>query len=78
MKARILQKVFSIYHNLTDLEITNQMISLFISIFKRDETLKESFENVMDFIIESTEDYEYKNIDDIWMLLFKLWYMEDG
>ena len=32
----------------------------------------------MDFIIESAEDYEYKEIDNIWRILFKLWYMEDG
>ncbi|MDO4336857.1 MAG: hypothetical protein Q4C91_02085 [Eubacteriales bacterium] len=69
---------FRIYDNLTDLEITNQMISLLISIFRKDGKLGESLENVMDFIIESAEDYEYQNIDDIWRLLFKLWYMEDG
>ena len=67
-----------IYDNLTDLEITNQMISLLISILKKDDKLGESFESVMDFIIESAEDYEYENIDDIWRLLFKLWHMEDG
>lgn len=67
-----------VYDNLTDLEITNQMISLLISIFKKDGKIHESLENVMDFIVESAEDYEYKNIDDIWRLLFKLWYMEDG
>lgn len=67
-----------VYDSMTDLEITNQMISLLISIFKQDGRLGESFENVMDFIIESAEDYEYENIDDIWRLLFKLWYMEDG
>ncbi len=67
-----------VYDSLTDLEITNQMISLLISIFKQDRKLGESLENVMDFIIESAEDYEYKNIDEIWRLLFKLWYMEDG
>lgn len=67
-----------VYDSLTDLEITNQMISLLISIFKQDSKLGESLENVMDFIIESAKDYEYKNIDEIWRLLFKLWYMEDG
>lgn len=69
---------FRIYDNLTDLEITNQMISLLISIFKKGGKLGESLENVMDFIIESAEDYEYKSVDDIWRLLFKLWYMEEG
>ncbi len=67
-----------VYDSLTDLEITNQMVSLLISIFKQDSKLGESLENVMDFIIESADDYDYKNIDDIWRLLFKLWYMEDG
>lgn len=67
-----------VYDSLTDLEITNQMISLLISIFKKDGKIEESFENAMDFIIESAEDYEYKNIDDIWRLLFRLWYIEDG
>lgn len=67
-----------VYDSLTDLEITNQVISLLISIFKQDGKLGESFESVIDFIIESAEDYEYENIDDIWRLLFKLWYMEDG
>lgn len=69
---------FRIYDSLTDLEISNQMISLLISIFRNDAKLGESLENVMDFIIESAEDYEYKNINDIWKLLFKLWYIEDG
>lgn len=69
---------YRIYDNQTDLEITNQMISLLISIFKKGGKLEKSLENVMDFIIEGAEDYEYKNVDDIWRLLFKLWYMEDG
>lgn len=69
---------FRIYDSLTDMEITNQLISLLISIFQKNGKLEDSLENVMDFIIESAEDYEYKNIDDIWRLLFKLWYMEDG
>lgn len=69
---------FRIYDNLTDVEITNQMISLLISILKIDGKFGESLENVMDFIIESAEDYEYQDIDDIWRILFKLWYMEDG
>lgn len=69
---------YRIYDSLTDIEITNQMISLLISIFKKDGKLKESLENVMDFIIESAEDYEYKNIDNVWRILFKLWHMEDG
>lgn len=69
---------FRIYDSLTDVEITFQMISLLISIFKKDGKLGESLESVMDFIIESAEDYEYQNIDDIWRILFKLWYMEDG
>lgn len=47
------------------MEITLQMISLLISILKKDGKLGESPECVMDFIIESAEDYEYKNIDDI-------------
>jgi len=69
---------YRIYDHLADLEVTNQMISLLISIFREDGKLGESLENVMDFIIESAKDYEYKNIDDIWRLMFKLWYMEDG
>lgn len=69
---------YRIYDVLTDLEITNQMISLLISIFKRDGKLGESLENAMDYIIESATDYEYRNIDDIWRMLFKLWYTEDG
>ena len=72
------ERYFRIYDSLTDVEITLQMISLLISIFKKDGKLGESLESVMDFIIESAEDYEYKNIDDIWRMLFKLWYMEEG
>lgn len=70
--------IYRVYDSMTDLEITNKMISLLISIFKKEGRLGDSLENVMDFIIESAADYEYKNIDDIWRLLFKLWYMEDG
>ena len=69
---------YRIYDALTDVEISNQMISLLISILQNDRKLGESLENITDFIIESAEDYEYRNIDDIWKLLFKLWYMEDG
>ncbi|MEZ3435832.1 MAG: hypothetical protein K1W34_14685 [Lachnospiraceae bacterium] len=69
---------YRIYDTLTDLEISNQMISLLISIFKKDGKLGESLEYVMDYIIESAEDYEYRNIDDIWRVLFRLWYTEDG
>lgn len=69
---------FKIYDSSTDIEITDQMISLLISVFQKNGKLEESLESVMDFIIESAEDYEYKEIDDIWRILFKLWYMEDG
>nr|WP_300902168.1 hypothetical protein [uncultured Acetatifactor sp.] len=69
---------FRIYDNVTDLEITDQMISLLISILKKYEKLGESLESMIDFIIESTQDYGYPNIDDIWRMLFKFWYMEDG
>lgn len=69
---------YRIYDSTTEVEITNQMISLLISIFKKGGKLGESLENVMDFLIEGAEEYEYKNIDDIWRMLFKLWYMEDG
>lgn len=69
---------FKIYDSLTDIEITDQMISLLISVFQKNGKLEESLETVMDFIIESAEDYEYKEIDNIWRVLFKLWYMEDG
>lgn len=71
-------KEYRIYDNVTNLEITNQMISLLISIFEKGINQGDSLESVVDFIIESAEDYEYKNIDDIWTILFKLWYMEDG
>lgn len=69
---------YRIYDSLTDLEINDKMISLLISIFKKDGVLEYSLEKAMDFIIESADEYEYKNIDDIWRLLFKLWYMEEG
>lgn len=69
---------YRIYDNLTDLEIDDKMISLLISIFKRDGVLEYSLEKAMDFIIESADEYGYRNIDDIWRLLFKLWYMEEG
>lgn len=69
---------YRIYDSLTDFEVTNRMISLLISIFERDEELGESLENLMDFIIDSANDYDYKNMDDIWRMLIKLWHMEDG
>ncbi len=69
---------YKIYDSLTDFEITNQMLSLLISIFEKDTKIWESLENLMDFIIDSANDYEYKNIDDIWKLIIKLWHMEDG
>ncbi|MCM1325825.1 MAG: hypothetical protein NC094_07685 [Bacteroidales bacterium] len=69
---------YRIYDNVTDLEITDQMISLLISILKKSRQLGESLENMMDLIIESAQDCGYLNIDDIWKVLFKLWYMEDG
>lgn len=69
---------YRIYDSLTDLEIDDKMISLLISIFKKDGVLEYSLEKAMDFIIESANEYGYKNIDDIWRLMFKLWYMEEG
>lgn len=72
------EQSYRIYDSLTNIEITNQMISLLISIFRENGKLKESLDNVMDFIIENANDYEYNNINDIWMIIFKLWHMEDG
>ncbi len=69
---------YRIYDSLTDFEITNQMLSLLISIFEKNKNQEESLENTVDHIIDSANDYEYKNIDDIWKLVVKLWYMEEG
>lgn len=54
------------------------MLSLLISIFEKNINQEESLENTVDHIIDSANDYEYKNIDDIWKLVVKLWYMEEG
>ena len=70
---------YRIYDNLTDLDITDQVISLLISIFQSENgKLGESLESVMDFIIDRASEFEYENIDNIWRLLFKLWHMEEG
>lgn len=69
---------YKFYDNLTECELNDRMISLLISIFRQDGILGDSLERAMDAIIESAEEYEYKDIDTIWRLIFKLWYMEDG
>ena len=69
---------YRIYDSQTEFELNNQMISLLISIFKQDGILEQSLEKAMDFIIESAEEYGYENIDDLWRMIIKLWYMEDG
>mgnify|MGYP007033165096 CR=1 FL=1 len=66
------------YDSLTECELNEKMISLLISIFRQDGLLEDSLEKAMDTIMESAEEYEYMDIDTIWRLIFKLWYMEDG
>lgn len=72
------EEQYKFYDNLTDCELNDRLISLLISIFKQDGVLEDSLEKAMDFIVESAEEYDYKDIDSIWRLIFKLWYMEDG
>lgn len=47
-------------------------------IFSQSDAFEQSFERAIDYIIESMEEYEFENIDDIWRLVIRLWYMEDG
>lgn len=49
---------YRIYDSLTDFEITNQMLSLLISIFEKNKNQEESLENTVDHIIDSANDYD--------------------
>lgn len=69
---------YKIYDSLLDLEITNQMISMLYSIFQEEGKLGESLESVMDFVLESAEDFEYKDVDNLWGIIFRLWHTEYG
>lgn len=69
---------YRFYDSLTEYELNDKIISLLICIFKQSGVLECSLEKAMDYIIESAEEYEFKDIDSIWRILFKLWYMEDG
>lgn len=69
---------YRFYDSMTEYELDDKLISLLISIFKQSRILENSLEKAMDFIIESAEEYEFRDLDKIWRLLFKLWYMEDG
>lgn len=69
---------YKIYDSITDLEINEKMISLLISIFAKKGVLDNSLEMAFDYIIELANEYDYNNIDNIWKILFKLWYMEEG
>ena len=66
------------YDGSTECDLDDKMISLLISIFQQQDVIGESFEKALDAIIECAEEYEYKDIDIIWRLMLKLWYMEDG
>ena len=69
---------YRIYDTETGLEINDKIISLLISVFQLDRKVECSFESVMDFIVESAEEYGNIEIDCIWTLWMKLWSMEDG
>lgn len=70
---------YRIYDRVTDLDITDQVISLLISIFQSENgKLGESLGGVMDFIIDRASEFEYEDIDSIWRILFRLWHMEEG
>lgn len=69
---------YRIYDKITDYELSEKIISMLIRIFSQSDAFEQSFERAIDYIIESMEEYEFENIDDIWRLVIRLWYMEDG
>ena len=69
---------YRVYDSETNLTITDKMISLLISIIKKSEENRKSLEMVVDSICEGAKDFEYNEIEDIWNLFSKLWYMETG
>lgn len=69
---------FKIYDKVTELEIDSRRLSMLIRIFSSESHMALSLERVVDDILESAEDYEYQNIDEVWYLVFLLWNMEDG
>lgn len=73
-----LDQNYKIYDNHTECELNDTMISLLISIFQQENLWGNSFEKAMDVILDCSKEFEYSDIDIIWNLIIKLWYMEDG
>lgn len=72
------ENTYKFYDNSMDCELNSRILSMLISIFRQNCMLENSLEKAMDTIIEIAEEYEYQDIDTIWRLIFKLWYMEEG
>lgn len=60
------------------MEIDNRRLSMLIRIFSSEYLMASSLERMIDDILEVAEDYEYRNIDEVWYLVFLLWHLEDG